>query len=116
MKVLKEMPARKGGPGGGGRAPKYDYDQFLNGKILELEEGVDFSADGKNPKQAFLSNVRTAAEQRGLKLETRVTEKTVVLRSLPLTDEDRAAREKRAENRAANAAAKAANGNGATAE
>jgi hypothetical protein len=111
MQVLKEMPARKGGPGGGGRAPKYDYDKFLNGKILKLVEGEDFSSEGKNPKQSFLSNVRTAAEQRGLKLVTRVDDEGVIIQSVPLTDEDRAAREKRAANRAANQAAKA-NGNG----
>lgn len=111
MQVLKEMPARKGGPGGGGRAPKYDYDKFLNGKILKFVQGEDFSGEGKNPKQAFLSNVRTAAEQRGLKLITRVDDDGVILQAIPLTDEDRAARQKRAETRAANAAVKA-NGNG----
>jgi hypothetical protein len=58
----------------------------------------------------LLSNVRTAAEQRGLKLITRVDEDGVIFQSVPLTDEDRAARAKRAENRAANQAAKA-NGN-----
>lgn len=116
MQVLKEMPARKGGLGGGGRAPKYDYDKFLNGKILKLVEGEDFTSEGKNPKQAFLSNVRMAAEQRGLKLTTRIEDDGVILQSAPLTDEDRAAREKRAERREANKAAKAANGNGATAE
>jgi hypothetical protein len=78
MQVLKEMPARKGGAGGGGRAPKYDYDKFLNGKVLKFVEGEDFPAEGKNPKQAFLSNVRTAAEQRGLKLVTRVDEDGVI--------------------------------------
>lgn len=113
MQILKEMPARKGGPGGGGRAPKYDYDKFLNGKILKFVEGEDFSAEGKNPKQAFLSNVRTAAEQRGLKLITRVDEDGVILQAVSLTDEDRAARAKRAETRAANAATKA-NGNGSS--
>lgn len=106
--VLKEMPPRKGGPGGGGRAPKYNYDEFLTGKILKFVEGKDFSAEGKNPKQSFLSSVRTAAEDRGLKLTTRVVEDGVILQSEPLTDEDRAAREKRAANRAANAAAKSA--------
>lgn len=113
MQVLKEMPPRKGGPGGGGRAPKYDYDKFLTGKILKFVQGEDFSGEGKNPKQAFLSNVRTAAEQRGLKLITRVDDEGVILQALPLTDEDRAARVARAETRAANAAASgAANGNG----
>lgn len=109
--VLKEMPPRKGGPGGGGRAPKYDYDAFLNGKVLKFEEGKDFEATGKNPKQSFLSNVRTAAEERGLKLITRVVEDGVILQSVPLTDEDIANRAKRAETRAANKAA-AENGNG----
>lgn len=107
-KVLKEMPPRRGGLGGGGRAPKYNYDEFLNGKILKFVEGEDFPSDGKNPKQSFLSNVRTAADQRGLKLITRVEEDGVILQSTPLTEEDIAARAKRAENRAANAAAKAA--------
>lgn len=110
--ILKEMPPRKGGPGGGGRAPKYDYDKFLNGKILKFVEGEDFEATGKNPKQSFLSNVRSAAEARDMKLITRVEEDGVILQAVPLTDEDRAARQKRAENREANAAAKAANGNG----
>lgn len=110
MQVLKEMPPRKGGPGGG-RAPKYEYDKFLTGKILKFVEGEDFPAEGKNPKQSFLSNVRTAAEQRGLKLVTRVDEDGVIIQSVPLTDEDRAARAKRAETRQANLAAKA-NGNG----
>lgn len=111
MQVLKEMPPRKGGPGGGGRAPKYDYEKFLNGKILKFIEGEDFSSEGKNPKQAFLSNVRTAAEARGLKLVTRVDEDGVILQAVPLTDSDREARAARAASRSANAA-EAANGNG----
>lgn len=109
--VLKEMPPRKGGPGGG-RAPKYDYDPMLDGVIRKFVEGKDFEATGKNPKQGFLSGARAAADKKDLKLITRILEDSVVLQAVPLTDEDRAARVKRAENRAANAAAKAANGNG----
>lgn len=109
--VLKEMPPRKGGPGGG-RAPKYDYESMLDGKIRKYVEGVDFEPVGKNPKQGFLSGVRTAAEKKELKLVSRIVEDGVVLQAVPITDEDREARAQRAANRAANAAAKAANGNG----
>lgn len=103
-KVVTELPKRKGG--GKGRAEKYNYDEWLDGQIWQLEEGTDFEVN----KMSFMTSVRGAAKKRDLKLKSRVTDDAVIIQAEPLTDEDRKANEARAKKLAASRAAGKTNG------
>lgn len=74
-KVVSELPKRKGG--GGGRAEKYPYDEWLDGQPWELTEGEDFEVS----KASFMTSMRGAAKKRDLKLRSRVGEKSVVVQA-----------------------------------
>lgn len=62
---------------------KYDWDSWLNGKIWELERGVDFEIDP--------SGMRTAcylmAKRRGLNLTVHMSDKKLVLQAMTDTAE-----------------------------
>lgn len=75
--VVEELPKRKGG--GKGRAEKYPYDEWLDGKIWRLEEGED--KDFQVTKLSFMTSIRGAAKKRGLKLRSRVLEDAVVVQA-----------------------------------
>lgn len=63
-KILKEMPKKAGGAG---RKAIYPYDEWLDGKIRQLEPGIDYTAK----PQSLVALIRQTAEARGLKLRSR---------------------------------------------
>lgn len=73
--VVDELPKRKGG--GVGRAEKYPYDEWLDGKVWQLDEGSDFDVT----KQSFMTSIRGAAKKRGYKLRSRILENAVVVQA-----------------------------------
>lgn len=68
-KQLSEFPRRQG-------RQKYDWDQWLNGKVWELEQGSDFFIALNN----FRSAATAAARDKGGKVRTAKTgAKTLVI-------------------------------------
>lgn len=82
-KILEEMPKKQGGTG---RKAIYPYDEWLDGKIRQLESEVDF----KCKPQSVLTSIRTEAENRGLRLRTRYAndKKDVVIQAFTPESED----------------------------
>jgi len=73
--IVDELPKRKGG--GPGRSEKYPYDEWLDGKVWQLDEGTDFEVS----KGSFMTSIRGAAKKRGLNVRSRVLETAVVVQA-----------------------------------
>lgn len=64
-KVIEALPKKAGGIG---RQSKYNYDEWLDGQIWQLDAGEDF--EGK--PQSMRANINNAAHKRGLKVRSRI--------------------------------------------
>lgn len=73
--VLQELPKRTGV----GRTEKYPYDEWLDGKIYQLDAGADF--EGK--VTAFSTSIRQAAGRRNLKVNLVTLENGVAVQAVP---------------------------------
>lgn len=63
-KILKELPAKRGGAG---RKAIYPYDEWLDGQIRLLEAGTDFKAKSSS----VAASIRAAGKDRGMTVAIR---------------------------------------------
>src|SRR3954463_1682210 len=107
-RVLEELPKAARGPGGGGRAEKYPFDEWFDGNVYELVEGEDFDA-----KRSTLATViHNAATKRDLIVATRMTQDGLAIQARPLTKEDKKRRDEMSKRRAERKAEATAETNG----
>lgn len=107
-RVLETLPVQT--RENAGRSEKYPFDEWFDGNVYELVEGEDF--DSKRSTMATV--LHTAASKRDMLIQTRMTQDGLAIQARPLTKEDKKRREAAAKKRAETKAAKAAaeNGNG----
>lgn len=58
------------------------WDEWLDGRIIKLTQGVDFL----NTLRTFQVRVYQAAKARGLKVRTSITENSLIIQALQVTD------------------------------
>lgn len=63
-----------------GRPSKYDWDNWLNGKVWRLEAGEDFNVT----PESFRATVKSAAKSRGGTVKAaKADDKTLIIQFLP---------------------------------
>lgn len=68
-------------PHGGRKGIEFNWDSILDGKIWQLEQGKDFTADPKT----FIGAVARQANSRNLRVKRQITGKVIVLQAVPKT-------------------------------
>ena len=66
-------------PHGGRKGIEYDWDSILDGRIYQLEQGKDFTAEPKT----FVGAVARAANSRNLRVKRQIDGKVLVLQAVP---------------------------------
>lgn len=66
-------------PHGGRKGIEYDWDSILDGKIWQLTQGEDFTADPKT----FIGAVSRKANERNLRVKRELNGKVIVLQAVP---------------------------------
>lgn len=70
MEVLEEFGFKSRG-----EKASYDWDTFLDGRILQLEQGTDYECK----TSTFCTLIRNQAKKRGLGVRTSLTEGGVII-------------------------------------
>jgi hypothetical protein len=86
----------------------YDWDKILSGKIIQLEEGKDYTVNSDTVRALAYSQ----AKRRSLKVKVAAVEGGLVIQATPMTEEEKQAAKEADAKRKANKEAKKAEKNG----
>lgn len=89
-KVINEMP-KISRVGGGRKGSKYPLDEWFDGQMREIEDGVDFNTEalGKVKRESLINALHGAAAKRNLKIHVVKTDNGFAL--VAFTPEDNGA-------------------------